>query len=67
MGVICMFSIRDGGWTHSKCVFVCVYASKHTHCTWETEIDPRGRDETLEEPEESRCTQLQDTFICTCV
>jgi len=41
---------------------VCVYARTHTHCTdGVLNCEPRSRDETPGDPEESRLTEAQYT------
>jgi len=53
-GVVCAFSYFHCG---GECmlVYVCVYAHIHTHCTdGVLGCEPKSRDETPGEPEESR-------------
>ena len=59
-GVVCVFSILNAG--GSVCGCMCVYTHTHTHCTdGVLSCEPRGRDETRGEPEESRSTKAQYT------
>jgi len=46
---------------------VCVCIRAHTHCTWGTKCEPRGRDETSGGPEESGWTEAWYICICICV
>ena len=65
-GVFCVFSIFNPG--GSVCGCVCVYAHTHTHCTdGVLGCEPRSRDETPGEPEESRWTKSRHTYIHICV
>ena len=49
-------------------VYVCVYAHTHTVCTdGVLRYEPRSRDETPGEPEESRWTKSRHTHIRICV
>ena len=49
-------------------VGVCIRTRTHTHCTWGTlGCEPRGQDETLGGPEESRWTTSRHKCIRTCV
>ena len=55
----------DGDW--SVCGCMCVYTHTHTHAARGVlRGEPRGRDETLGEPEESRWTKNQDKYIRIC-
>ena len=51
-------------------MYVNVYTHAHTH-TYTARVvlgcEPRGRDKTLGEPEESRWTKSQYTYFCICV
>jgi hypothetical protein len=40
-------------------------AQTHTHCTWGAQCEPRGRDDTLGGPKESRWTKSWRIFIRT--
>jgi len=65
---VCLLFVMGVGVTVNVCL--CAYTRPNTHTArGKLRCEPRGRDETLEEPdsEESRCTQSQDTFICICV
>ena len=59
--VLSVSSLFYLGW-ECMWVYVCVYAHTHTHCTYGVlSCEPRGRDETRGEPEESRSTKAQYT------
>jgi len=49
------------------CMCVCAHAHTHTHCTRGARCEPRGRDERLGEPEESRWTKSRQICISICV
>jgi len=51
------------GW-ECTCVYVCVYAHTHTHCTWGTRREPMGRDETPGGPEELWARWTKSRHIC---
>jgi len=65
-GVFCDFSIFRRGW-ECICVYVCVYAHTHMHCTWGSRCEPRGREEKRGVPEESRWTESWRMCIRICV
>ena len=51
----------------STCVYVCLYARTHTHYTWGTQCEPRGRDETHCGSEESSWTKSRHICCRICV
>jgi len=59
----CVFSIFDVG--GSVRADMCVYTHTHTHCTWGTRREPRGRDETPGGPEELWARWTKSRHICT--
>ena len=68
-GVVCIFSICDGG-LECMCVCVCVFGvlCTHTHTAYGVLwCEPRDRDETPGELEESRWIESQQICIRICV
>ena len=63
IGVLSVSSLSfDAGW--SLCGCICVYTHTHTHTAHGVlGCEPRGQDETLGEPKESRWTKTQDKYI----
>ena len=63
IGVLSLFSLLfDRIW--SICGCMCVHTRTHTHAARGVlGGEPRGRDETLGEPNESRSTKTQDKYI----
>jgi len=67
-GVIWIFEFLTGVLWVSKFMCVCVYKHTHTHAAHVVlRREPRGWDETPGQPEESRWTNSQDTYIRICV
>jgi len=55
LSCVCLFFTRMGVYFG---VCVCVHTHTHTHCRWGARCEPRGRDNTLGEPEKSRWSKL---------
>jgi len=65
-----VFSVSSLFWTRvgvSVCICMCIRTHTHTLHVRVLGCEPRGRDKTLEEPEESRCTKSQHICIHICV
>ena len=61
-GVVCVFSISNAGGSVCGCMCVYTHTVTHTLCTdGVLGCEPRSRDETPGEPDESRSTKAQYT------